>query len=395
MELEARFGVTNYAPLPVALSRAAGCQVWDVDGQAYLDFMSAYSAVSHGHAHPRLVAVLQAQASRLAVVSRAFYSDRLGEFLARACELCKLEQALPMNTGAEAVETAIKAARRWAYRVKGVADDQAGIIACNGNFHGRTLGAIGLSGEADYRRDFGPFAPGSQLVPFGDARALAQAISPATAAFIVEPIQGEGGIVVPPAGYLAECAQICARENVLLIADEIQTGLGRTGKLLACDHESVRPDLLLLGKALGGGLLPVSLVLGRREILGLFEPGSHGSTFGGNPLAAAVGLEALNVLLEEGLIDNAASQGEYLMQQLGQLAQPAVQAIRGRGLLQGMELDPQQVQAHRVCSALLKRGILTRETHGNVLRLAPPLIVKRHQIDAAVTQIDAALTECA
>ena len=381
IELETRFGVANYDPLPVVLGRGRGCYVWDTDGNRYLDCMSAYSAVSHGHAHPRLVQVLREQSEQLAVVSRAFYSDRLGEFLAKACALTQMDQALPMNTGAEAVETALKASRRWAYRVKEVAADQAEIIACDGNFHGRTLGALGLSGEADYRRDFGPFAPGTRLIPFGDARALELAITANTAAFIVEPIQGEGGIINPPQGYLARCAEICASAGVLLIADEIQTGLGRTGRFLACDHEQVRPDLLLLGKALGGGLLPVSLVLGKSEVLSLFEPGSHGSTFGGNPLAAAVGLEALKVLEEEQLIENAAAQGEYLRTALQTLPAPPVQEIRGRGLLQGLRLDPQRVAARAVCEALLKQGILSRDTHDNVLRLAPPLMISREEID--------------
>lgn len=392
-ELEARFGVTNYAPLPVVLTRGAGCQVWDTDGRVYLDFMSAYSAVSHGHAHPRLVAALHEQASRLAVISRAFFSDRLGAFLARACELTGMDRGLPMNTGAEAVETAIKAARRWGYTLKGIPSGQAQIIACEGNFHGRTLGALGLSSEAAYRRDFGPFPPGSQLVPYGDAAALEAAIRPQTAAFIIEPIQGEGGIVVPSPGYLSACAEICRRHRVLLICDEIQTGLGRTGKLLACDHEQVTPDLLLLGKALGGGLYPVSLVLGRDEIWQLFEPGSHGSTFGGNPIAAAVGLEALNVLLEEGLIDNAATQGEYLRQRLQELPAQAVREVRGRGLLVGVELEPCAGGARAVCERLLERGILTRETRANVLRLTPPLVIERAQIDTAVEQLKLVLAE--
>lgn len=367
--------------------------MWDIDGRRYLDFMSAYSAVSHGHRHPRLVAAMQTQANRLAVVSRAFHSDRLGPFLAKACELCGLDRALPMNTGAEAVETALKIARRWAYRCKGTARDRAEVIACEGNFHGRTLAAIGLSSHAAYRRDFGPFPPGLRLVPFGSVDALETAIRPETAAFIVEPIQGEGGIVVPPPGYLSACAEICARHDVLLIADEIQTGLGRTGRFLACDHEGVRPDILLLGKALGGGLYPVSLVLGRDSVMSLLEPGSHGSTFGGSPLAAAIGLAALEVLFDEGLVDNAARQGEYLLRRLRDLRSPAVREVRGRGLLLGVELDTRLAAARRVCEDLLKRGILTRDTQAAVLRLSPPLVVEREQVDAAVEQLADSLSQ--
>ena len=390
-ELEARFGVANYDPLPVELCRGEGCCVWDTSGRRYLDFMSAYSAVSHGHAHPRLVRALQDQAAELAMVSRAFRSDRLGEFLSRACEITGMDRALPMNTGAEAVETALKAARRWGYQTKGIAPDQAEIIACHGNFHGRTLGALALSSEPAYRRNFGPFPPGMRQIPFGDAGALDASIGPQTAAFIVEPIQGEGGIVVPPAGYLAECAQICRRRNVLLICDEIQTGLGRTGRVLACQHDRVKPDLLVLGKALGGGLYPVSLVLGSNDVWELFEPGSHGSTFGGNPLACAVGLEALDVLVEEDLAARAEDAGQYLRQQLIQLPSPPVREVRGRGLLVGVELEPGTLDARTVCDRLLERGILSRETRRYVLRLAPPLVVTREQIDVAVDQLEAAL----
>jgi ornithine--oxo-acid transaminase len=387
MELEKRYGVANYAPLPVEISRGTGCEVWDVDGCRYLDFMSAYSAVSHGHAHPKLVQALREQAERLSIVSRAFHSDRLGAFLARACEMSGMDRALPMNTGAEAVETALKAARRWAYREKGVADNSAEIIACDGNFHGRTLGPLALSTEAAYRRDFGPFPPGFRHIPFGDAEALEAAIRPCTAAFIVEPIQGEGGIVVPSEGYLAACADICSRHQVLLICDEIQTGMGRTGRFLACDYDGVQPDLLLLGKALGGGLYPVSLVLGRDDIWQLFEPGSHGSTFGGNPLAAAIGLEALNVLMEEKLIERAAEMGRYMRRRLRELPSPPVRDVRGRGLLIGLEFHEGTMDARQICAGLADRGILTRETRRTVLRLAPPLVVTREQIDTAIEQL--------
>mgnify|MGYP001826073916 CR=1 FL=1 len=380
-QLEQDYGTQNYKPLPVVLSRGRGCEVWDTEGRRYLDFMSAYSAVSHGHAHPRLLQVLNEQAARLAVVSRAFHSDRLGPFLERACTMTGMDRPLPMNTGVEVVEAGLKLARRWAYRVKGVPADQAEIIACRGNFHGRTLGAIAMSDEAEYRRDFGPFPPGFELVDYGDSDALEAAISERTAAFLVEPIQGEGGIVVPPPGYLSRCAEICRRHNLLLIADEIQTGLGRTGKLLACDHEQVRPDLLLLGKALGGGLYPVSLLLGHAEILELFGPGSHGSTFGGNPLAASIGLAALDILEDEGLIENSRLMGKYLSQGLEALAHPGICEVRGRGLMIGMELDPSRLAGRAVSEALMASGMLVRETHATVLRFAPPLIVRREQID--------------
>jgi len=394
-QLEQRYGTQNYSPLPVVLSRGRGCEVWDTEGRRYLDFMSAYSAVSHGHAHPRLLAVLNEQAGRLAVVSRAFHSDRLGPFLERACAMTGLGRALPMNTGVEAVEAGLKLARRWAYRVKGVAADQAEIIACRGNFHGRTLGAIAMSDEAEYRRDFGPFAPGFRLDDYGDSDALEAAINQQTAAFLVEPVQGEGGIVVPPPGYLSRCAEICRRHDVLLIADEIQSGLGRTGKLLACDHEQVRPDLLVLGKALGGGLYPVSLLLGRADIMGLFGPGSHGSTFGGNPLAASIGLAALEIIDDEGLVDNSRSMGDYLRRGLESISHPGIQEVRGRGLMLGMELDPAQLPGRAVSEALMAAGMLVRETHATVLRFAPPLIVSREQIDELLRVIPGVLQEIA
>jgi ornithine--oxo-acid transaminase len=297
IELEDRYCAHNYHPLPVVLVRGEGPYVWDDEGRRYLDMMSAYSAVSHGHAHPRLVKTLTEQAATLNIVSRAFHTDRLAPFLARACELSGMDAALPMNTGAEAVETAMKAARKWAYTVKGVPAERAGIIACEGNFHGRTIAIVGMSSEEQYREGFGPFPGGLEVIPYGDADELERAITPETAAFIVEPIQGEGGIVIPPAGYLARCAEVCRRHNVLLICDEVQTGLGRTGKLFAFEHDGVRPDGLILGKALGGGILPVSMFLARREVMDVFRPGDHGSTFGGNPLAAAIGLEALNILV--------------------------------------------------------------------------------------------------
>jgi ornithine--oxo-acid transaminase len=374
----------NYAPLAVTLTRGAGVYVWDDAGRQYLDMMSAYSAVSHGHSHPRLVAALTEQAKRLAIVSRAFDTDRLLPFLRRACELTGMQMALPMNTGAEAVETALKAARKWAYQVKGVGEDECELIACEGNFHGRTLGALALSTEAQYRHGFGPFMPGVRIVPFGDASSLAQAITPNTAAFVVEPVQGEAGIRVPPPGYLARCAEICRQHRVLLIVDEIQTGLGRCGRMLACQHEGVEPDGLVLGKALGGGLLPVSLFLARREVMQVFTPGDHGSTFGGNPLAAAVGLEALETLLDERLAERSAELGEYFLSELRRIRSPLIRDVRGKGLLCGVDIDPARARAREIAERLLAKGILTKDTHETVIRFAPPLVIERAQLDWAI-----------
>lgn len=387
IDLENRYCAQNYDPLPVVLSRGNGVFVWDENGKKYLDMMSAYSAVSHGHANPRLVEVVKRQVEKLTIVSRAFYTDQLGEFLKLACELTGQDMALPMNTGAEAVETAIKAARKWAYTVKGVAKDKAEIIACTGNFHGRTLAAVAMSDEPQYQRGFGPFPPGFRLVEYGNIQSLEETINKNTAAFLVEPIQGEGGIVVPPDGYLKAAEKLCRKHKVLLIADEIQTGLGRTGKLLACEHENVQPDGLILGKALGGGILPVSMFLGRRELMEVFTPGDHGSTFGGNPLAAAVGLEALNILIEDKLPEKSAAMGDYLMAELHKIDSPLIKDIRGRGLFIGVEIDPALGSARSACEALMERGLLSKETHTTVVRLAPPLIISKAEIDWAVTQI--------
>jgi ornithine--oxo-acid transaminase len=391
IELEERYGARNYAPLPVVLSRGEGPWLWDEGGRRYLDMMSAYSAVSFGHGHPKLVAALVEQAAKLAVTSRAFHSDRLGPFLEKLCTMTGMARALPMNSGAEAVETALKAARKWGYRKKGIAAGRAQIIVAAGNFAGRTTTIVGFSSEAQYREGFGPFTPGFVTVPFGHAAALEAAITPDTCAFLVEPIQGEAGIIVPPPGYLRAAREICTRHDVLLICDEIQTGLGRTGALLACDHEGVRPDGLTLGKALGGGLLPVSAFLARDDVMAQFTPGDHGSTFGGNPLAAAVGLAALELLESEDLAAQAADLGVYLGASLRALNHPAVRQVRGKGLLVGVEIDPEFASARAVCEALMAEGVLTKDTHGTVVRLAPPLVVTREQIDFTVAALSRAL----
>ena len=393
IDLENKFCAHNYHPLPVVLSRGEGVFVWDENGKKYLDMMSAYSAVSHGHANPRLAEVVKKQVDKLTIVSRAFYTDQLGAFLELACELTGQDMALPMNTGAEAVETAVKAARRWGYEVKGIAQNQAEIIVCTGNFHGRTTTIISFSDEKEYQKNFGPLTPGFKVVQYGDADALESLITPNTAAFLIEPIQGEGGIVIPPKGYLKRCQEICRKNNVLLIADEIQTGLGRTGSLLACDHEDVKPDGLILGKALGGGILPVSMFLSKKEVMDIFVPGTHGSTFGGNPLASAVGLEALKILVEEKLPERSREMGDYLIGKLRQLDSPMITEIRGIGLFVGIEIDPSQGSAREICEALMDRGLLSKETHETVVRLAPPLVISREEIDWAVEQISDVLDE--
>ena len=393
IDLESRYSAQNYKPLPVVLTHGEGVYVWDDSGKKYLDMMSAYSAVSHGHANPRLVSLAREQVTKLNIVSRAFYTDKLGPFVARACEVTGMDMALPMNTGAEGVETAIKAARKWAHTVKGVADGTAEIIVCKGNFHGRTTTIISFSDEPQYRAGFGPFAPGFRLVEYGSIDALKDAINENTAAFLVEPIQGEAGIIVPPDGYLKTAEEICRKHNVLLIADEIQTGLGRTGRVLACDHEEVRPDGLILGKALGGGIFPVSLFLAKREVMDVFRPGDHGSTFGGNPLGAAIGREALDILVEEKLAERSAELGDYLMTLLREIDSPMIKDIRGRGLFIGLEIDPATGTARAVCESLAERGLLSKETHDTVVRLAPPLVIGKEEIDWAVDQIRDVLTE--
>jgi ornithine--oxo-acid transaminase len=387
IDLEEDYCAHNYQPLPVVLVHGEGVYLWDDEGQNYLDMMSAYSAVSHGHAHPRLVKTLIEQAQRLAVVSRAYYTDKLPQFLERICLLTNQERALPMNTGAEAVETAIKAARKWAYKVKGVENDKAEIITCAGNFHGRTIAIIGFSSEDQYQDGFGPFPAGFKSISFGDASALEAAITPNTAAFLVEPIQGEAGIIVPPDGYLAECAEICKKHNVLLICDEVQTGLGRTGEFLACQHDDVQPDGLILGKALGGGLLPISVFLARDDVMSVFDPGDHGSTFGGNPLAAAVAFEAISVLGQEKLPERSKELGTYFINKLRTLDSTFIKDIRGRGLFIGMEIDPAKATARAVCEELLRNSILSKETHDTVVRFAPPLIITKEELDWAFERI--------
>ncbi len=393
MELEQRYCAQNYLPLPVVLVRGEGVFVWDDEGNKYLDMMSAYSAVSHGHANPRLVKVVQDQAARLNIVSRAYHTDKLGPFLQRVCELTGMDMALPMNTGAEGVETALKAARKWAVKVKGVPQDAAEIIACAGNFHGRTIAVIAFSSEEQYRDGFGPYPAGFKLAEYGNLQSLKELITPNTAAFLVEPVQGEAGIIVPPDGYLKACEALCRKHNVLLIADEVQTGLGRTGKLLACEHEDVKPDGLILGKALGGGIVPVSMFLAKREVMSVFTPGDHGSTFGGNPLAAAVGLEALNILVEDDLSACSASMGSYMLDALSEMNSPLLKGIRGIGLFVGVEINAALGTARDVCERLMQRGVLSKETHDTVVRLAPPLTITRGEIDWALEQLRTVLDE--
>jgi ornithine--oxo-acid transaminase len=387
IELEDTLGAHNYKPLDVVLTRGQGVWVYDVEGKRYLDCLSSYSALNQGHAHPRILRALHEQSARLALTSRAFRNDQLGLFYQTLTEATGYPRVLPMNTGAEAVETALKLARKWAYRIKGVPADRAEIITFSGNFHGRTITVVSFSSEDLYRRDFGPLTPGFLTLPYGDARAVEAAITDHTAAILVEPIQGEAGVIVPPRGFLSRLREICDRHNILLMADEIQTGLGRTGALLACNHEGVRPDVTILGKALGGGVYPVSAVLADAEVMDLFAPGEHGSTFGGNPLAAAVGRESVRVILEEGLVQNAATQGEYFIERLSEIPSRHVREVRGRGLLIGVELHPHAGGARRFCEALMREGVLAKETHENVIRFAPPLIIDRPTVEWALERI--------
>lgn len=382
-----QYSARNYLPLPIVLERGEGEWVWDVDGKRYLDCLAAYSALNQGHRHPAIIAAARKQLDRLTLTSRAFHNDQMGPFLREVCELAGYERALPMNTGAEAVETAIKAVRRWGYRVKGIPADRAEIIVCANNFHGRTTTIVSFSTEESYREDFGPLTPGFVVVPFGDTAALAGAITPNTAAFMVEPLQGEGGVIVAPKGYLAGAAELCREHNVLLVADEIQTGLGRTGKMFACEWEGVHADVLVLGKALGGGVYPVSVMLADAPVMDMFAPGDHGSTFGGNPLGAAVGRAALKVLVDERLEKRAQELGSWFMDELRALASPHVEEVRGQGLMIGVVIKQSSGTARPFCEALAHRGILCKETHEQVIRFAPPLTVAKEALEWALGEV--------
>ena len=388
IDLEDLYGAHNYHPLDVVIARGKGVWVWDVEGKKYLDFLSAYSAVNHGHCHPRLVKVLKDQGEKLTLTSRAFRNDQWPLLAKELCELTGYEMVLPMNSGAEAIETAIKAARKWAYQKKGVPQDQAEIIACSNNFHGRTVTIISFSTEPLYRKNFGPFTPGFVIVPYGDAEALEAAIKPNTAAFLVEPIQAEAGIIMPPEGYLKKAKEICERNNILFVADEIQTGLGRTGKLFACEYEEVKPDILVIGKSLAGGCYAISAVLSPREILGLFKPREHGTTFGANPLACALAREAIRVLTEEKLVENSAELGNYFLEKLKTIKSKHIKEVMGKGLLIGIELKQEAGGARRFCEDLKEEGLLCKETHEHVIRFAPPLIINRDDLDWAFEQIN-------
>ncbi|MEY8348523.1 ornithine--oxo-acid transaminase [Bacillus cereus] len=389
IELTDTYGAHNYHPLPIVISKAEGVWVEDPEGNRYMDLLSAYSAVNQGHRHPKIINALIDQANRVTLTSRAFHSDQLGPWYEKVAKLTHKDMVLPMNTGAEAVETAIKTARRWAYDVKKVEANRAEIIVCEDNFHGRTMGAVSMSSNEEYKRGFGPMLPGIVVIPYGDLDALKAAITPNTAAFILEPIQGEAGINIPPAGFLKEAYDICKEENVLFVADEIQTGLGRTGKLFACDWDNVIPDMYILGKALGGGVFPISCVAANRDILGVFEPGSHGSTFGGNPLACAVSIAALDVLLDEKLTERSLQLGEKLVGQLNEIDNPMITEIRGKGLFIGIELNE---PARPYCEKLKEAGLLCKETHENVIRIAPPLVISEEDLEWAFQKIKAVLS---
>ncbi|WP_066398777.1 ornithine--oxo-acid transaminase [Neobacillus mesonae] len=384
IEQTQKYGANNYYPLPIVISKAEGVWVESPEGTRYMDMLSAYSAVNQGHRHPKIIQALKDQADKVTLTSRAFHNDQLGTWYEKVCKITNKNMALPMNTGAEAVETALKAARRWGYDVKGIAENQAEIIACNGNFHGRTMGAVSLSSDPEYKRGFGPMLPGIKLIPYGDLEALKAAITPNTAAFLLEPIQGEAGIIVPPAGFLKAASDLCKENNVLFICDEIQAGLGRTGKMFAYEWEGIEPDMLILGKALGGGVFPISCVVANSDILGVFNPGSHGSTFGGNPLACAVSIAALEVIEEEKLAERSLELGNYFLEQLRAINNPAIKEIRGKGLFIGVELTE---EARPYCEQLKDKGLLCKETHDTVIRFAPPLIITKEEIDWAVEKI--------
>ncbi|MCG6893652.1 MAG: ornithine--oxo-acid transaminase [Desulfobacteraceae bacterium] len=393
IRLEEIYGANNYKPLDAVLQRGEGVWVWDVEGNRYLDCLSAYSAVNQGHCHPRILETIIEQARKLTLTSRAFRNDQLGAFYRELCDLTHSHKVLPMNSGAEAVETVIKTVRKWGYTVKGVPEDQAEIVVCANNFHGRTITIVGFSTDEGSRRGFGPFTPGFKIIPFGDPSALEAAVTPNTVGFLVEPIQGEAGVIIPPEGYLLEVKAICERNDIVLILDEIQTGLGRTGKLLAEEHDGIEADLTLIGKALSGGFYPVSAVLSNTEVLGVLQPGEHGSTFGGNPLACAVARTALRVLVEEGMIGNAECMGAYFLKGLQQIRNDKVKEVRGRGLLIGMEFFPEVGGARPYCKKLMKRGLLCKETHDNIIRFAPPLVIDQETVDWALERIEAVLQE--
>ena len=388
---EDRFGAHNYHPLDVVIERGEGIWVWDVEGNKYMDCLAAYSAVNQGHCHPRIVQSLVEQSRRLALTSRAFRNDQLGPFYRELCELTGFSKVLPMNTGAEAVETAIKAARKWGYKKKGIPDGKAEILVFENNFHGRTTTIVGFSSESQYRDGFGPFTPGFKILPYGDIAAVREAMHSEVAAVLIEPIQGESGIIIPPDGYLKELRAITEEHNTLLMLDEIQSGLGRTGKFFAYEHENIRPDLVIIGKALSGGLYPVSAILSDDEVMGVFHPGDHGSTYGGNPVAAAVARTALRVLVEEGMIENSAQMGAYMIDRLRRIESPHVKEIRGRGLWIGIELHSEAGGARRFCESLQHRGLLCKETHEHVIRVAPPLVITKDQVDWAVERLDKVL----
>ncbi len=378
------YSANNYHPLPVVLARGEGVWVWDVEGRRYLDCLSAYSAMSHGHRHPEIIQALVEQAGRITLTSRGFHNEQMGPFLKRLCQLTEMEMGLPMNTGAEAIETAIKTARKWGYKKKGVPADRAEIIVCRNNFHGRTTTIVGFSTEPQYQDGFGPFTPGFKVVDFGDTEQLEQAMTSNTVGFLVEPIQGEAGILVPPEGYLVRAREICSRHGALLMCDEIQTGMGRTGKLFAYQHDGIKPDMVIVGKALGGGVYPVSAVTSSKEIFSVFNPGDHGSTFGGNPLGSAVASKAMDVLLKEKLTEHCAEMGSYLVRQLREIPSPHVKEVRGKGLLIGVEIHESSGKARPFCERLMALGILAKETHDQVIRLAPPLVIQRREVDRVI-----------
>lgn len=384
IEKTEKYGANNYHPLPIVISRAEGVWVEDPEGNKYMDMLSAYSAVNQGHRHPKIIQALKDQADKVTLTSRAFHNDQLGPWYEKVSQLTNKEMVLPMNTGAEAVETAVKAARRWSYDVKGIAEDQAEIIACVGNFHGRTMTAVSLSSDPEYKRGFGPMLPGIKLIPYGDLDALKAAITPNTAAFLIEPIQGEAGIVIPPEGFIKQAMDFCEKNNVLFIADEIQAGLARTGKMFACEWEGIEPDMYILGKALGGGVFPISCVVANKDILGVFNPGSHGSTFGGNPMACAVSIAALDVLVDEQLAQKSLELGEYFISKLKEIKNPKIKDVRGRGLFIGVELTE---AARPYCEQLKDYGLLCKETHDTVIRFAPPLVITKEELDWAIERI--------